>query len=391
MSRNARGFSLVELLVTVFVLVLISAATFPCFVSTRHTTREGEVKSNIHSIQIALERRGVDTSGVYPTFLIGADSQCNSIRAQYESQYENSSKIISGATPFAKKADSELADQQNCFITMDPLIKHRYLSKYPINPFAKRDDGMWNGVLSTKKSKPGQFPFGGEHGDLMFDLGFGWGDTPQADFVMHKNEQLIEAQDDGKRIFADPDMDARGNFYYHPLFADMLPVYIHYLAQYNEVYGHEHSPDSSLSSFGIADHKAIGYYLYGFGLEGDSESNIQKGLDIFNRMPANDLRHGDSKFVNIENLVEEFGVECIYELDSTTSNNQKRVETTGYPSVEYDPWTGGYPYGMDPNDPAVSNPKSGSDGVLDWIIIEVTGGTQIYRDPDRDKFQYGGT
>jgi len=389
MFRNARGFTLVEVCITVLVLALISAATFPCYVRSRSKAREAEVKSNIHSIQIALERRAVDTGGIYPTFLIGADSQCNSLLAQYDPRFENSAKIKSGATPFAKKPDSSLANQQNCFITRDPLIEYGYLTQYPRNPFAKRDDGMWNGVLSTKKSKPGQFPFGGEHGDLMFDLSFGWADTPQTDFVMHKNEQIEEDQDDGKNIFADPDLDAPGNFYYHPMFADMLPVYVHYLAQYNEVYNSTNSAESSLKAFGVSDHRAIGFYLYGYGQGGKKNSTITKGHDLFNRMPADDSRQGAGKFAGVVNLVNELGVECTYELDSSINSNQKRVETTGYTAGERDPWTGAYADAVDPNDPSKPHSRPGPDGVRDWVIITVSSGCDMRTPIGMETYTYG--
>jgi hypothetical protein len=70
--------------------------------------------------------------------------------------------------------------------------------------------------------------------------------------------------------------------------------------------------------------------------------------------------------------------------------NQQRVETTGYPSQEFDPWTGAYADGINPNDPGVIDQyhKSGADGVLDWVIIEVTSGTDIKSDTVKDQLQF---
>ena len=68
MSHNSRGFTFAELLVALFVFALVSAATVPHFVNARAKARESEVKSNIHTIQIAIERYAVDTGGVYPLF-----------------------------------------------------------------------------------------------------------------------------------------------------------------------------------------------------------------------------------------------------------------------------------------------------------------------------------
>jgi hypothetical protein len=97
------------------------------------------------------------------------------------------------------------------------------------------------------------------------------------------------------------------------------------------------------------------------------------------------------KFVNIRDLMQDFDIANVTELDSTCAQNQLRVETTGYPSAEFDPWTYAYPDGIDPNDPSTNHLKSGSDGILDWVIIEVSGGTDVHSDTVKDTFQYGGT
>jgi type II secretory pathway pseudopilin PulG len=388
MLRRNKGFTLTEFAVGLLLFAVVtgmflpSMGCLPNFMKARNKAREAEIKSNIHSIQISLERYAVDSGGVYPAFLIGAEAEYNVLRVQYESRYSTAAKVYNGATPFAKSANAP-SSKEYCQITMDPLIQFSYRADYPVNPFAKRDSGMWNASYIGGTEMTGRFPYGGLHGDKMFDLGFGWGDTPQTDFVLYTTESFEESDDDGVRIFADPDLDAPGNFYYHPMFADMLPVYVHYVANYNAVYGPKTSSGQMFSAYGITGDEAVGYYLYGYGQSGDRDSNIEKGLDIFNRMP------GD-KFVRITDLLDDFGMPGLMELDSSVSQNQTRVETTGYPSAEYDPWTAGYPDGIDPTNPQKAHKKSGSDGILDWVIIEVTGGFDFRTDTVRDTYTYGG-
>jgi hypothetical protein len=107
-------------------------------------------------------------------------------------------------------------------------------------------------------------------------------------------------------------------------------------------------------------------------------------------MPEGGALSSGNKFINITQLMSNFGLAGVFELDSTCSQNQKRVETTGYPSAEYDPWTAAYPDGIDPNNPTDNHLKSGSDGILDWVIIEV-GSFDVRSDTVKDTYTYGGT
>ena len=381
MIKRCKGFTLVEFAIGMLILVVTAGIAVPGFVCFGPNfapygveAKEAEVKAHIHTIQIALERYAVDTGGIYPPFLIGAEANYNVIRAQYEQQYASSAKIASGATPFAKSRNAPVS-QQNCFITMDPLIQFGYLSEYPENPFAKRDSGMWNASLTTGSDKSGLFPYGGLHGDKMFDLGFGYGDTPQTDYVLTTSEGLDEREDTGaidSKVIADPDLDAPGDFYYHPIFADLLPAYVHYLTLYNNIYGDEPQAPQTSTIIETVPLDVIGYHLYGYGWSGNRDSTVRRGLDVFNRMPT--AFHGpNGKFVNIDKMnLPDFSVTSYLDSAAFGAGGQKRVETTGYPSSEFDPWTYAFPGGIDPMDPSAKHNVSGPDGINDWVIVKVS-------------------
>jgi len=69
---------------------------------------------------------------------------------------------------------------------------------------------------------------------------------------------------------------------------------------------------------------------------------------------------------------------------------QARGESTGYPSQEYDPWTDAFADGINPQKPNTIDEfhKSGADGVLDWVIIEVSSGVDIKSDTVKDQLQF---
>jgi len=118
-SRGQPGFTLIELLVVITIIGILAALALPNYMRAKMKAKEAEVKSNLHSIQISLERYSTDHSGAYPSYLIGGDQKI----------YEEGS--FSGVNN-----------------PKDSLINYAYISSYPKNPFtdgtpAKDWTGNW--------------------------------------------------------------------------------------------------------------------------------------------------------------------------------------------------------------------------------------------------------
>lgn len=66
MLQNAKGFTLIELMIVVVIIGLLAAVAIPNFISMQDRSREGSVKTNMHTVQLAIEDFAVTNGGVYP-------------------------------------------------------------------------------------------------------------------------------------------------------------------------------------------------------------------------------------------------------------------------------------------------------------------------------------
>ena len=66
MLRNVKGFTLIELMIVALIIGILAAIAIPNFVSMQDRAKEGAVKSNMHTLQLAIEDYAVQNDGVYP-------------------------------------------------------------------------------------------------------------------------------------------------------------------------------------------------------------------------------------------------------------------------------------------------------------------------------------
>src|SRR2546427_134445 len=65
MFRSQKGFTLIELMIVVVIIGILAAIAIPNFIAMQNRAKEGSVKANMHTLQLAAEDYGVQNDGVY--------------------------------------------------------------------------------------------------------------------------------------------------------------------------------------------------------------------------------------------------------------------------------------------------------------------------------------